>query len=45
MIMMDAVIRIDKEDDSRNNVEEQYKQGGIRISQSRGQFWKPLYHL
>ena len=45
MIMIDEVIRIDKEDESRNNVEEHYKQGGIRISLSRVRFWKQLNHL
>ena len=45
MIMIDEAIRIDKENESRNNVEEHYKQGGIRISLSRVRFWKQLNHL
>ena len=45
MIMIDEVIRIDKEDESRNSVEDHYKQVGIRISLSRVWFWKQLNHL
>ena len=45
MIMIDNVIRIGKENEIRNNIEEHYKQGGLRISLSRVRFYKQVNHL
>ena len=45
MIMLDNGIRIGKEKEIRNNIEEHYKQGGLRISLSRVRFCKQVNHL
>ena len=43
--MIDNGIRIGKEKEIRNNIEEHYKQGGLRISLSRVRFCKQVNHL